>query len=251
MYEPPTIMGSIDTDEGKAGLVNETLALRSLIDGLIASGKRSFSINDTCNAYGVKRRGFYDFLSIGSIFNVCRRSSNDCFEWFGFDGTKDILEKVSVAVNQEQFSDISRGFSCATNSSLNNISMNVIRLFFYLHVRFLDLRQVAKLFSLGGAKYKTMLRKLYTVATGLELSGIVSRTNRVAEIRFLYPLPESSLMFSPLNVASLLNSKKEMDEETKYQKRRKQFNDLTEDPRMTTLPVTTTYKYFPSLCFFH
>jgi hypothetical protein len=113
-------------------------------------------------------------------------------------------------------------FDCTTNSSIQYIGLSVIKLFLYLDTKFLDLRQVGKLFSNGKTKYKTMLRKLYTVASSLEIAGIISRTSSVAEIKLNFSAKDKPER-SPMNVMSLLNTESELMNGQLYEARRKAF----------------------------
>ena len=226
---PPQL---IDTAIPKQSSINETLSLKKLIDSIDIKPRKSMNVNELCNIYGVKRRGFYDFLSIASLFNICRRISNDSFEWIGFKDVQNIINEIYIETRSNNNINLTDDFSCSSNSSLQNISLNVIKLFSYLGVKFLDLRQVAKLFSIGGAKYKTMLRKLYTVATGLELAGIICKTNKVAEIKLLYKISNLKKQINSIKSLTLiLNTEEELVEESIFENRRKSFNDLTKDPR--------------------
>ena len=128
-------------------------------------------------------------------------------------------------------------FDCSLNSSLQNIALNVVKLFFYLNQNTLDLRMVAKLFARGATKYKTMLRKLYTVAAGLELSQIIGKTNKVAEIKFLHNLNDNSPNL--LDIMSMLNTNNNSTSDEEYRRRRSEFNDLTLDKRyiITGIPI--------------
>jgi hypothetical protein len=112
----------------------------------------------------------------------------------------------------------------------------------------LDLRQVGKLFSHRKTKYKTMLRKLYTVASSLEIAGIISRTSSVAEIRLnlnAKAVPERS----PMNVMSLLNTESELLNGQLYEARRKAFlAEILVQPPPTprieppiAIPITTMF----------
>jgi hypothetical protein len=113
-------------------------------------------------------------------------------------------------------------FNYSIDSSLPRISMGVVKLFFYLSVKSLDLRKIGKLFSQGKAKYKTMVRKLYTVATGLELAGIIQKTSVVSEIQLLIPLHVTEIPCT-MSISFFLNTRKDIDERTIIEQRRKEF----------------------------
>lgn len=228
--QSPSPVGTLD-DSSKISPINEMLALRTMIQDISNKSVKIYNLNELCNTYGIKRRGFYDFLSIGTVFKICYRHTNDTFEWYGFNETYKVLVYISQTVQKESMNKgIKEFFDCSANSSLQNLALNVVKLFFYLNTKFLDLRQVAKLFSQGTSKYKTMLRKLYTVAAGLELAEIIGKTNRVAEIKFLHPIP-SRAFADPTDIMSMLNTKEELDAESNFEGRRKIFQAITYDRR--------------------
>lgn len=229
-FSTSTLMSSSE-DISKLSPINEMLALKTMIHDISLQKAKIYNLNELCNRYGVKRRGFYDFLSIGTVFKICFRHTNDTFEWYGFEDTYKVLVQISQNVSKEsQSKQIREYFDCSSNSSLQNLALNVVKLFFYLNTKFLDLRQVAKLFSQGTSKYKTMLRKLYTVAAGLELAEIIGKTNRVAEIKFLHPIPCKTYA-DPTDIMSMLNTKEELDAASNFEGRRKVFQAITFDRR--------------------
>jgi hypothetical protein len=116
-------------------------------------------------------------------------------------------------------------FNYSADPSLPKISTAVVKLFFYLSTKSLDLRKVGKLFAQGNTKYKTMVRKLYTVAAGLELAGIVRKTDVVSEIRLNAPLHLANTTGS-MGLSFLLNSRKELENEVSYERRRKEFEEI-------------------------
>jgi hypothetical protein len=122
-------------------------------------------------------------------------------------------------------SEIKEVFNAALDSSIQRIAVALVKLFFYLRVKFLDLRRVSRLLAQGTSKYKTMLRKVYTVATTLEILGIVKKTNVVAEIQLRIPL-DSETCDMTLKVASLLNTDDQVKQEMMYDRRRREFSSV-------------------------
>jgi hypothetical protein len=116
-------------------------------------------------------------------------------------------------------------FNNSIDPSLQRLAVAIIKLFFYLRVKFLDLRKVGRLFSQRNTKYKTMLRKLYTVATGLELTGIIQKTRVVSEIQLVAPL-EGDHDVIQLGLGSILNTKEELEEEHACARRRQEFEEV-------------------------
>jgi hypothetical protein len=181
--------------------------LKEIVKKLELGDRRSVTVEELAQSHGIKRRGLYDFLSICSALGVCRRSvNNNVVEWLGLQQADWIIASLrNQASSDRHFDDLFPLFDCSDDPSLHRITEAVLRLFFSLGIQLLDLRKVAKLFAQGKTKYKTMLRKLYTVVCGLELAAIVSRTDKVSEIRLNGAIPLRSPA-SQFSILSILNS---------------------------------------------
>jgi hypothetical protein len=208
--------------------INESVVLRDIIRSLELSGHHTISIDDLSHTFVIKRRGLYEFVSICSVFGICRRYANSGIEWFGLCRAATALATIRAQTQAEPDSQsLFPLFDYSTDSSLPRLSEAVVRLFFCVGTQSLDLRKVAKLFSQGKTKYKTMLRKLYTVVMGLELAGIISRTTVVSEIRLNAAVPPAEPQGSQFALASILNSKREVDTTIGTEKRRREYDQLT------------------------
>lgn len=225
------------TEGGKA-IANDTNLLKKTIETISQSPRKMFGINGVCSAFGIKRRGLYDFLSVSTIFGVCRKANSDEFEWIGLGGIEKKLKEISDGLERDATTaSVLELFNCATNSSIQNVSVCVIRLFLYLNVRCLDLREIGKLFCQKRCKYKTMLRKLYTVASSLEIAGIISRTAVVAEIKLNFnPAGEER---KAMDVRSLLNKSSDTEKEQRYAERREAYEAYVKDERQVVSAVRT------------
>jgi hypothetical protein len=209
----------------RAPSVNETPILQELVRQLELGHHPVISVDEISRSYGVKRRTLYDFIGIFSVFGICRRSLNNSIEWLGLNHIERSLDDIrhQAQADSGQSTLVSR-FNCVTDPSLSHISEAVVRLFFCLRIRYLDLRKIARLFAQGQAKYKTMLRKLYTVVCGLELAGIVSRTEVVSQIKLNVPL--DGVLGAPLGLAEILNTQEEIDCAIGIERRRKEFDQI-------------------------
>ncbi|OHT04960.1 hypothetical protein TRFO_27468 [Tritrichomonas foetus] len=220
--------------------LNDTALLKSIITSIECEGDNLLNMNTVCDKHKAKRRGLYDFLSIGSVFGICSKATPDSFRWHGLEKYKDEMPKIQAQVEQQAKAKYSlmHIFDCSFNSSLQNIALSVVKLFFYLNEDSLDLRQVGKLFSQGKTKYKTMLRKLYTVASSLEIVGIISKTSTVAEIKLKFPLKKYSYqqnqqqsVINACSIMSLLNNDKDV-QQIDYEARRKEYHGIFEEKKV-------------------
>jgi hypothetical protein len=129
-------------------------------------------------------------------------------------------------------------FDCAHDYSLERVALLLVKLCFFLRVKFLDLRRAGRLFAQRTPKYDTMMRKLYTVATCLDIVGIVKKTARVSEIQLLVALDPAIML--PPGVAMLVNTSEDMARARVYHERQKEFEAVSNPPVVATglaLPI--------------
>jgi hypothetical protein len=112
----------------------------------------------------------------------------------------------------------------SNDGSLERMALAVVKLFIFLRVKFLDLRQVARLFAQRKGNYKTTLRKLYTVSVALELAGIIRKTSNVSEIQLRISLDSRNTMCG-MGLRCIVNTKEELAREQICEKRRKEFRE--------------------------
>ena len=161
---------------------NETLKLKAAISKIDSGTNKIVNVNRISQEFNVKRRSLYDFLSVASLFGICTKTMNDTFFWNGFTHLQAKIQEIYDEFDSKNgFKSVSQLFNINFSSSLQSLAFNIVILFHYQKVDTIDLREVAKLWQ-GTGKYKTMLRKLYTVSACLEVARIIEKTNKVAEI---------------------------------------------------------------------
>jgi hypothetical protein len=218
---PPEAKPVPTTDQG-----GETLILKRLVRHLESHLRSPFSIEALVREFGLKRRGFYDFVAICSTFDICRRVSNNSVEWRGISHAIPILNTIRLECRQEPPNrSLKEMFNYSLDASLQRLAVAVIKLFFILNVKLLDLRKVCRLLSQQDIKYPTMLRKLYTIRNGLELAQIITKTDAVLQIQLLIPL-ESNAKPPELKLSGLLNTQREIEEQRVCEGRRREFEEL-------------------------
>ena len=190
-----------------------------------------YNINGLCSKFKLKRRSLYDFVSICSVFGGCRKLSSDEFIWCGTKDLGKTLDRIKEEAqdqlnnfektnkNEHSHNSFIELFNCSKNSSLVHITRKILELFLLLNTKLLDLRQVASFFASGVMKYKTMLRKVYSVASAMETARVIARTSKVAEIRLL-PYQEVQNN-SKLGIGAILNTKEELREANVYDQRKR------------------------------
>jgi hypothetical protein len=184
------------------------------------------SIDGLIQEFNIKRRCLYDFLCISNTFGICRRLPTNTIEWIGLGQTHSILQSIRLECRQEDHArDLKAMFDYSVDASLQKIAIAVIKLFYTLRVKHLDLRKVSRLFAQRNLKYKSMLRKLYTVTAGLELAQIVRKTPIVSEIQLIVPLDSESDL-TRLKLSGMLNTTEELQEQRISEMRRIEFEQV-------------------------
>jgi hypothetical protein len=134
-----------------------------------------------------------------------------------------IINSIREEAEAEPFDKpLTAVFNDTLDFTFQRTAVALIKLFFYLRMKFLDLRRVSCLFSSGTAKYKTMLRKLYTVSMLVSLLEIVRKTTTASEIQLNVPL-DSENASRGLNVLGMLNTETQLAMESVYHARRNEF----------------------------
>ena len=165
--------------------VNDSTILQNISDHFEGSNTNVFVISELGNYFKVNKRTIKDFINVCVAFNVCRKINNDAFEWYGYNNIPQTIQKFEKEIKTCSFyHGMLDLFNCSMNGSLENISISVVKLFLYLNRKYLDVHNIAKLFSQNQCKYNTMLRKLYTVGICLRICGVISKTNKVSEFKF-------------------------------------------------------------------
>jgi hypothetical protein len=210
--------------------MNDSVALQKIFQSLETSPRSIRSIDALARGFSIRRRGVHDFVSICSAFGLCKRLSGNDLDWIGASQATESLNSIRREAEQEpRDKSISSVFNYSSDASLHRIAAGVVKLFFFLRVKFIDLRQISRLFA-QGTKYKTMLRKVYTATTVLEVVGIVRKTTAVSEIQLNVSL-DSEISGAGLNVSSILNSQAQIEHQLTAEKRKKDFEAICAELR--------------------
>jgi hypothetical protein len=182
------------------------------------------SIDTLAQEFCLKRRPLYEFITICCTFGICQRPSTDTVHWLGIERSRCLLDtfrkQAREGLSDDDFDEI---LTSSVGLSVSDIAIAIVRLFFLLHVQALDLRKVSRILANNKAKYKTVLRKVYTVAGGLEFAGIVRKTTVASEIQLQVPLDWSTAP-AQMDLMAMLNSNQEMEEARIWARRRRAFD---------------------------
>jgi hypothetical protein len=206
------------------------------------------SIDALAREFGMKRRPLYDFITVCCTFGICQRSSANFVQWFGIEQSGRVISALRKQAREqsadEQLHEILTSF---VGSSVSEIAITVVKLFFLLRVHCLDIRKISRILAQTKTKYKTMLRKVYTVASGLEFAGIVRKTPVASEIRLQVPF-EGTADRPQMDLMTILNTHEEIQDEQKWARRRRAFEQACADhPRQSEAPPSPRRIVFPPI----
>ena len=213
--------------------INETSSLRILVSKLETLIGKEFNYLSLCSQFSVKRRVLYDFIQIVEPLAIIDRKNNNLFVWNGISNFQTVIPTLLSNLQNETLShSFVNIFSCSNDSSLVHITILLLKLFCYLNTKTLDLRSVAFLFTQGPTKFKTLIRKLYTVSTSLEVVGILSKTSKVSEVKLLVPELLIRNQNQNIGVQALINTTEELQQFEMFEQRRKEFNEYVEHSKI-------------------
>jgi hypothetical protein len=167
----------------------ESRKLRPIVDHFEESTEKIFQLEDVVARFDVKRRLLYDFVICLNSLRLCRKVSTASIEWFGVKRLNDTVLRILEELREEITSHKTvKTIFCTgrfDEDPFENAAWNVIKMFLYLGTGKLDLRTVAALLTERDVKYKTMLRRLYTVASTLEGLDVIRKTEQTAEVELI------------------------------------------------------------------
>jgi hypothetical protein len=223
---------SLSVPSAASQLANESYPSNHVILYLERHRHATASIDSLAYEFGLKRRTLYEFITICCTFGICHRVSTNSVQWLGIDQSASVIGTLRQQAREcgadDQLNEI---LASSIGSSVSEIALAIVKLFFLLRVQSLDIRKISCIFAQKKTKYKTMLRKVYTVAAGLEFAAIVKKTTVASEIRLRVPL-DWNLERPQMNLRAILNTNEEIQEEQKWVRRRQAFEEAcVERPR--------------------
>jgi hypothetical protein len=206
-------------------VVIESAILKRILDYLESHLGVPVAVDDLARLHGLKRRCVHECVAVCSVFGICKKNPSGSVQWYGRQqATVSISRLRDEVIHEGQTQPLQKIFDCSRDPSLPRIATSLVKLHIYLGTKFLDLRKVSRLFCSKTIKYKTMLRKLYTVASILVLVAVHRRTTAASEVQLTYPL--RPIIDSSLGLEIMLNTKTELEEEQTCERRRKEFEEV-------------------------
>lgn len=180
---------------------------------------KHYNISSICNSYGITRRIFYDFITIMTAIEIAKKINSEEFIWICVRNHISLIDKIKDEMKSENIKiDI---FNCENDGKLSEVTIKLIKLFYFLGTDTIDIKKVSKLFVSGIVKRKTMIRKLYTITTSLEIIGLICKMNKPG----IFKISIGPTFITDLE--SLLNHITTIKNEERYIIRRQLYDDLT------------------------
>jgi hypothetical protein len=151
---------------------------------LESKASKEFCLKSVMEGFEVKRRLAYDFVMCVCALGICKKTGENRFVWRGIAQIDRAIEEMLKELRDElgQHMTMKQIFCSDLGESFDKAPWMLLKLFLYLRVPKLDLRPVALFFLQGTSNYKTMLRRLYSIASTLEGLGFLRRTGCPAEV---------------------------------------------------------------------
>lgn len=183
--------------------------IQRMVRDLESNPNQIHSIPQLCRKFPVKRRRLYDVINVLSAIGCSSRSGPDEITWHGPDRCaaklREEIHKLDVHNPTKSLNDL---FPPETCVGLGAVTISFLMIFVATQVEIVDLREVSCFLSRNRRTYKTILSKLYQIATILGTVGVISRTPNVCEVKLEPPfaaLIREEGEKAPVAIEALLN----------------------------------------------
>jgi hypothetical protein len=188
-----------------------TTKFRTVVQAVLAEldqhvGER-WSVGQLQKRHQIKHRRLYDVVNVFTALGCASRVNGDEILWHGRDQiiTKLLQEKEAMNIGRYDV-PLATLFPPETSVGLSSLTVSFLMLFPALATREIDLREASAFFARQTQKYKTVLCKLYQIATILGSLGLTNRTENVCQIRLLLPVMRLlDDQQNPMAIDNLLN----------------------------------------------
>ena len=167
----------------------EGVSVRSVIEYLERQKcNATVDINAVVSQFCVRRKTIYDMMSIMTALGVASRVSATSYRWCGIghiDGAVAFIQQARARSAVQQ--PIEAMFKCAKDASLGNLSLSLLKLFWYLGREKLNIRTVATLFAQRDIRLSSILRRLVVIANCLQAVGVARCDKSGEAIELFHP----------------------------------------------------------------
>lgn len=186
--------------QGEQFVESVSRMIKKLNDNIMAT----YSLSMLYGINQIPKRRFYDVVNVLTAIGCCRRNQFKIIEWIGSDN---IINQFKLLRNTSKLEDCSLSieglFDPNQNVSLLSMTNSFVLLLGTLDSDIIDLREAASFLSRGTASYKTILCKLYQIASVFRAVEVFEKTEKVCVFRLLSPFKEAlQIKYSNLNHCS-------------------------------------------------
>lgn len=120
----------------------------------------------------VKR--LYEVMNVCCVLGASIKLEGSSYQWLGLSRMHHKLESIFSQTEGEACKkSLVQIFNIGKSSTIEELTLNFIKLFFYLGTTELEIRDAVDLFASHGAKHQTILRRLYCITRLMKTIGII------------------------------------------------------------------------------
>ena len=133
---------------------------------------------------GFHRRRFYDVVNVLEAAGCCKKVDSETISWKGMENIRNNMLHLALANGAfSKNSSLAEIIPAEFCISISKVTEYYLLCFLALQTQYLDLKDICKYLSRNTERYKTTLCKLYQITHILESAGIVSKTEKISQVK--------------------------------------------------------------------
>lgn len=167
----------------------EGVSLHSIIEYIERKHSSSdVDLNSLVSHFCVRRKTLYDMMSIMIALGIATRISPTSYHWHGIDHIDNAISFVQQQSNSNlDDQPLETMFKCAKDASLGNLSLSLLKLFWFIGSDNLNLHSVASLFGQRDVRFSSILRRLVVIRSCLRVVGVAHSDSSSESITLIHP----------------------------------------------------------------
>jgi hypothetical protein len=161
-----------------------TLSLASLFNQCSNSSHKNFEIYKLLSTHGFRRRRFYDVINVLETLGICNKINSETLLWNGIGNASMAIDRLArkhgAYDRGKTLSDI---IPCISTITITSMTEFFVVAFIALEKQNLDIKEIAAFISRTNGREKTTLCKLYQIAQILQITGIITKTEKKSQFR--------------------------------------------------------------------
>ena len=180
-------------------------SISSMIEQCSAMKKSVYDTDELSRAFGINKRRLFDVVGVLNALGCVQKIGTSKVVWQGLD--KYHTKEREFAQNFGVFDSsvpLSKLIFTNEDSSISELTNQLLTLFFALNCRTLNIQDVTKFICTDPANVKKLLSKMYQITHILNSIGFITRTSAYSEIQ-LNDKYFITMEPNPMCIESLLN----------------------------------------------